>query len=83
MSTYYVCPWAQVTFLSETRNSRITNTTIINHFNVDNDCVGLVQGLSGGLWLLWKQEVDVDVVTTSQNFILACYVHKQSMKNLA
>lgn len=71
---------AQVIFLSETRNSRITNVAIINHFNVDDACIVPAQGLSGGLCLLWNQDVGIDVVTTSQNFIFALCVHKQPTK---
>ena len=40
----------QVIFISETRNSRMTKTAIISHFNTDDAYVIPAQGLSGGLW---------------------------------
>jgi hypothetical protein len=40
---------AQVIFISETRNSRITNTALINRFQVDHAHVVPSQGQSGGL----------------------------------
>jgi hypothetical protein len=43
---------AQVCFLSETRNSSITTTTIRNRFNYNEAFVVPAQCQPGGLWLL-------------------------------
>lgn len=48
---------AHLIFLSETRNSKITPTALINHFNTHDAFVVPAQGLSGGLWLMWHDEV--------------------------
>ena len=70
---------AHVIFISETRNSRLTKIALINGFDVDHAYIVPSQGLSGGLWLLWSQEVDVDVDSYSQNYILALCVYKQTI----
>jgi hypothetical protein len=44
---------AHVYFISETRNSSISRTSIVNRFNVVDAFVVLAQGQSGGLWLFW------------------------------
>jgi hypothetical protein len=41
------------------RNSSITKTTIKNQFNYKEAFVVLAQGQSGGLWLIWSDEVDI------------------------
>lgn len=71
---------AQVIFISETRNSSITNKSLKRRFGVDHAYIVPAQGQSGGLWLLVKQEVEVDVVSVSQFFLIALCVHKPSMK---
>ena len=38
-------------------------------------------GLSGGLWLLWNDEVDLQVVHSSRFYILAKCVHKPTSQN--
>ena len=62
---------SQVCFISETRNSSISRTTIINCFNADNAFVVPAVGQSGGLWLIWKQDIAITVVNHSHNYILA------------
>lgn len=71
---------AQIIFISETRNANITSAKLKNHFNVDKAYIVPAQGLSGGLWLLSRDEVDLDVVSTSHHFFFALGVHKQTLK---
>ena len=71
---------AQETFTLETRNNKITKTTLINHFNINDAFVVPTQGLLGGLWLLWNDQVELNVVDSSPNFILALCVNKQNLK---
>ena len=77
---------AQVTFVSETRSSKITPSQLNARFNSADSYVVPSDGLSGGLWLLWFEYVEVDVrfsnhfmilavvieVSTKFEFVLAC-----------
>jgi hypothetical protein len=71
----------QVTFLSETRNSSISVSSLVNHFNLNNAFVVPSQGQSGGLWLMWTDEIELHIFDHSQNYILA--VCKNSTTNLS
>jgi hypothetical protein len=71
---------AQVCFLSETRNSSITTTTIRNRFNYNEAFVVPAQCQPGGLWLLWNDEIDINVVNHSHNFIFALCTNKTCMQ---
>ena len=53
---------AQVIFISETKNSSITSSDLINRFNLDNAHIVSADGLSGGLWVMSRSEVQVEVV---------------------
>lgn len=48
----------------------MTKTTLIDYFNTDDAYIVLAQGLCGGLWLLWNQKVEINVDSSSHNFIL-------------
>jgi len=67
---------SQVTFISETRNSRITANDLTDHFHVSDSFVVPAIGLSGGLWLMWNDDVDVDIISSSHYYVLACVVQK-------
>jgi hypothetical protein len=67
---------AQVCFLSETRNASITKTTIKNRFNYHDAFVVPAQGQSGGLWLIWTNDVDINIVHYSHYFIFALCANK-------
>lgn len=71
---------AQVYFLSETRNASITKTAIKNHFNYKDAFVVPVQGQSGGLWLIWNDEVDLNIVNHSHHFIFVLCINKTSLQ---
>jgi hypothetical protein len=71
---------AQVTFISETRNSSISRVSIKNRFNLSDVFVVPSQGHSGGLWLMWNDEVVVTVIDSSHHYIFAICVNKSSMK---
>jgi hypothetical protein len=66
---------AQVIFVSETRTSRYSTSHLNNHFNIADSFVVPSRGLSGGLWLLWTDEVQVDVKFADHHVILALVVH--------
>jgi hypothetical protein len=61
----------QVCFISETHNSTISCTSIINKFNASNAFIVPALGRSGGLWLFWKHDVSINVVQHSLYFIFA------------
>ena len=67
---------AQVIFVSETRNSKLSKTDLINRFNVNNNHVVHANGLLGGLWLLLNYDVDVEVLESSPNFLFCMCDHK-------
>ena len=69
---------AQVTFISETRNSRVTADDLTDHFHMCNSFVAPAIGLSGGLWVMWSDDVDVDIVSSSHYYILASVVQKSN-----
>jgi len=53
---------SQVCFISKTRNSSISHNSLINKFNATDALVVPAIGRSGGLQLIWKQDVTVNVV---------------------
>jgi hypothetical protein len=69
---------AQECFLSGTRNSSITKTTIKNWFNYNDAFVVPAQGQSGGLWMIWNDDVDITVVDHSHNFISTLCTNKST-----
>ena len=52
---------AQVNFISETRNKKTTKTNLVNKFALHDAHIVPTEGLAGGLWLLWKQDVSLHV----------------------
>ena len=71
---------AQVCFISETRNSTIKRTALANRFNYFDAFVVPAQGQSGGLWLIWNNDVDLAVVDHYHHYSMAMCINKQSMK---
>jgi hypothetical protein len=71
---------SQVCFISETRNASITKNAIKNHFNYKDAFVVTSQGQSGGLWLIWNDDIDLTVVDHSHHFIFALCTNKATMK---
>uniref|UniRef100_A0ACD5YLP3 Uncharacterized protein n=1 Tax=Avena sativa TaxID=4498 RepID=A0ACD5YLP3_AVESA len=66
---------AQVIFVSETRSSKITPVQLNTRFNIAGSFVVPSVGLSGGLWLLWSDEVQVSVEFSNRYLILAVVVY--------
>jgi hypothetical protein len=69
---------AKVTFVFETRNSKFSKTDLINRFNVYDALIVSPQGMSGGLWLMWDQDIEVTIESSSNNIILASCIYKPS-----
>ena len=70
----------QVIFVSETRNSRLTWSDLLNRLNVDDAHIVPAQGQSGGLWFLSRNGVQLDVLESSHHFFFALCVHKHLQK---
>uniref|UniRef100_A0ACD5Z7B9 Uncharacterized protein n=1 Tax=Avena sativa TaxID=4498 RepID=A0ACD5Z7B9_AVESA len=66
---------AQVTFVSEIRTSKYNSTQLNNRFNIADSFVVPSAGFSGGLWLLWTDEVQVTTNFSSHHLILANVVN--------
>uniref|UniRef100_A0ACD5X0L9 Uncharacterized protein n=1 Tax=Avena sativa TaxID=4498 RepID=A0ACD5X0L9_AVESA len=66
---------AHVTFISEIRTSKYDSMHLNSRFNIADSFVVPSVGLSGGLWLLWNDEVRVTVKFSSFHLILASVIH--------
>ena len=66
---------AQVIFVSETRSAKCTTADLNNRFNIHASFVVPSVGLSGGLWLMWSDEIRLDIKLSSRYFILALAMH--------
>jgi hypothetical protein len=66
---------AQISFILETRSSRYNSSQINAHFSTAGSFVVPSNGLSGGLWLLWSDEVKVSIKFSNHYVILAVVVH--------
>jgi hypothetical protein len=67
---------AQVCFISETRSSRYSSSQLNNRFSITDSFVVPSKGRSGGLWLIWSDEVCVSVKFFNHYMILALVVDK-------
>lgn len=56
---------AKEIFRSKTRNSKITASQLTNHFHIGDSFVVPAVGLSGGLWFMWTDDLDVNIVSSS------------------
>ncbi|GJM91488.1 hypothetical protein PR202_ga07864 [Eleusine coracana subsp. coracana] len=69
---------SQVIFISKTRLSRINKTQLINRFYVIDSYVVPSNGQSGGLWLMWNDDISITVIQSSHHLILAKAVYNPS-----
>ncbi|XP_048555987.1 uncharacterized protein LOC125536777 isoform X1 [Triticum urartu] len=71
----------QVTFVSEIKSSKVRSVDLVNRFDVANGFVVPSRGASGGLWLMWTDELKVSVHAAAFHYILANVVHAASGVN--
>ncbi|GJN40476.1 hypothetical protein PR202_gb29691 [Eleusine coracana subsp. coracana] len=71
---------AQVIFVSETRTSKISQSQLVNRFSVTDSHVVPATGQSRGLWLMWNDEVDLNIISSSHHLILASTMCKPNNK---
>jgi hypothetical protein len=69
---------AQVTFVSEIKSSKVRSVDLVNRFDVTNAFVVPSRGASGGLWLMWNDDLIVSVHSATFHYILANVVHLAS-----
>lgn len=65
------CTKAKVIFISETKSNKFSISDLICNFHVHDSFIVPANGISGGLWLLWADNVQVAIIKSSSNFILA------------
>jgi hypothetical protein len=68
----------QVTFVSEIKSSKIKSHDLNTRFNMSNSYVVPSQRRSGGLWLMWSDDIQVTVHSSSFHVILATAVNSTS-----
>lgn len=68
----------QVTFVSEIKTSKIKSDDLNARFNMSNSFVVPSHRRSGGLWLMWSDDIQVTVHTSSFYTILATAVNSTS-----
>jgi hypothetical protein len=66
---------AKVIFVSETKTSKFNRIQLSNHFNIANSYVVPSEGRSGGLWLLWDSDIDLEITSASPSLILSSLVN--------
>lgn len=74
---------AQVTFVSEIKSSKTNRADLRNRFDIVDSVVVPSRGKSGGLWLMWTDEVQVDVHFADFHVILASIVNSASSVSFA
>ncbi|GJN34549.1 hypothetical protein PR202_gb23221 [Eleusine coracana subsp. coracana] len=62
---------AHIIFILEVKTNKFSPNDLINHFSVHDSYIVPAEGISRGLWLLWKDGVEVTIVSSSANYILA------------
>ena len=62
---------SQVTFVSEIKSSKVCSVDLVNRFNVANGFVVPSRGASGGLWLMWTDDLKVSVHSTAFHYIFS------------
>ncbi|GJM87687.1 hypothetical protein PR202_ga03665 [Eleusine coracana subsp. coracana] len=72
---------AQVIFVSETKSAHITKSQLISRYSLHDAHVVPAAGQSGGLWLMWKDDVELTIVQDSHHLILVRGIYKASNLN--
>ena len=67
---------AQVIFISEVKNSKCSPDNLVTRFNMADSIVVPSRKRSGGLWLMWTDDVSLTVHFTSFHVILAIVYDK-------
>lgn len=68
----------QIIFVSEIKSSKVKSSDLTTRFNMDNAIVVPSRRRSGGLWLMWNNDLHIHVHSASFHIILATVVHSTS-----
>lgn len=68
----------QVTFVSEIKSSKIKPSDLVTRFNLYDSIVVPSKRRSGGLWLMWNDDIQVSVHSSTFHVILATVVNRFS-----
>lgn len=66
---------AKVTFISETLSSKINSHDLVNRFSIYDSFIVPAKDRAGGLWVMWSDEVRLDITYASQNLVCASVVN--------
>ncbi|GJN19389.1 hypothetical protein PR202_gb06664 [Eleusine coracana subsp. coracana] len=65
------CTKAKVIFVSEIGSNKFSVRDLICNFNVYDSFIVPANDISGGLWFLWTEDVQVTVIKSSSNIYLS------------
>jgi hypothetical protein len=65
---------AQITFVSEIKSSKVNSSDLVTRFNLAHSIVVPSRRRSGGLWLMWTDDIQVTIHSSSFHVILATVV---------
>jgi hypothetical protein len=65
---------AQITFVSEIKSSKVKSSDLVTRFNMADSIVVPSRKRSGGLWLMWSDDLQLSVYSSSFYLILATAV---------
>lgn len=71
LSAYLRCTLCSITFICETKCDLEKSTRIISRLPLTISCIIPADGLSGGLWLIWNDDVQVQIIHASNFAIFA------------
>ena len=69
---------AQVIFVSEIKSSKIQSNDLTARFNMADSFVVPSRRRSGGLWLMWNDDLQVNVHSSSFHVILATIINRST-----
>lgn len=72
---------AKVTFISETLSSKTKSHDLVNRFPISDCFVVPAEVRSGGLWVMWMDDIKLDIIYSSQNVVLASVVNTSANFN--
>lgn len=69
LSAYRRCTLCSITFICETKCDLEKSTRIISRLPLTISCIIPADGLSGGLWLIWNDDVQVQIIHASPSLL--------------
>lgn len=66
---------ATITFVSETLSSKINSHDLVNRFPICDSFVVPAEGHAGGLWIMWADDIKLEITHSNQHVVLASVVN--------